>query len=442
LSFLGLSSQVRFQDNQAAKFSIGLMTTLRLLCGQAVKHCQTSLLAESLPQSDWVVRETSVIPMGLEHNFNDRPLLEVIALLSSRGESGRLKITGTTRGAFFFRRGKLVDAHMGPFSGFQAVNLAVSVGPVKLSFDRSIESRLSNFHLASERQILKARFGIEAADPKAEGSSPIDQQEPRLQPTRPAEALSKVVTAATRREATASAVANSRKPERPTNLPRTVQTIAPAEKPTDKIEPKLREREIISLPTRLHESSPQRKFAAVAGFAVFGLIVPVSVALVSHWTSSPEARSQLAQPEASAVVTNPSAAESPQPAPSLETRPQKVDDSHVISRQSPAQVASDTLETAPLTTPAKAQPAAEETVSVPAKSAQSPAPTEPDRVLSQTIAVVVEINEGHVTEAYVKTPQHGMAAYEATALRLARQRRFPKGTNRRETINLQVTRER
>ena len=79
---------------------------------------------------------------------------------------------------------------------------------------------------------------------------------------------------------------------------------------------------------------------------------------------------------------------------------------------------------------------------MPAKSAESPAPPEPAQAASQTIAVVVEINEGHVTEAYVKTPQHGMAAYEATALRLARQRRFPKGTNRRETINLQVTHER
>ena len=418
------------------------MTTLRLLCGQAVKHCKSSLLAETLPQSDWVVSRNTVLAMGIEHNFNDQPLLEVIALLSSRGESGRLKITGTTRGAFFFRRGKLVDAHMGPFSGFQAVNLAVSVGRVKLSFDPSIESRLSNFHVAAERQILKARFGIEAADPKAEESLSSDQQEPVPHPTRTAERLSEVVTAATRREATTSTAANSFPTERSTSLPRTVQTISPADKPADKIEPKLREREIISLPGRLHESSPQRKLAAVAGFAVFGLIVPVSVALVSHWTSRSEARSQLSQPEASAVVTNPSTAESPQPIPSEETKPQKVEDPHVISRQSSAEMASVTSETSPLASPARAQPAAEETVGPSAKSAQSPASTEPEKMSSQTIAVVVEINEGHVTEAYVKTPQHGMAAYEATALRLARQRRFPKGTNRRETINLQVTRER
>jgi hypothetical protein len=378
--------------------------------------------------------------MGIEHNFNDRPLLEVIALLSSREESGRLKITGTTRGAFFFRRGKLVDAHMGPFSGFQAVNLAVSVGRVELSFDPSIPSQLSNFHVASERHILKARFGIEAADPKVEESAAIlDQQEPVVaKVTRPAELPGEVVTAAAKPEATVSTAAR-RQPERAQSIPRTVQTISPV----DKLEPKLREREIISLPRRLHDSSPPRKFAAVAGFAVFGLIIPLSVALVSHWTNSSEARPSLvAQPEPAAGVANPSAAESSQTIPSEEIKPASLEEPHVISRQSPIEIASDASESTTSPSPAKAQPAAEEAVNVPAKSSESPVPTEPAQAASQTIAVVVEINEGHVTEAYVKTPQHGMAAYEATALRLARQRRFPKGTNRRETINLQVTHER
>jgi hypothetical protein len=346
--------------------------------------------------------------MGIEHNFNDRPLLEVIALLSSREESGRLKITGTTRGAFFFRRGKLVDAHMGPFSGFQAVNLAVSVGRVELSFDPSIPSQLSNFHVASERHILKARFGIEAADPKVEESAAIlDQQEPVVaKVTRPAELPGEVVTAAAKPEATVSTAAR-RQPERAQSIPRTVQTISPV----DKLEPKLREREII--------------------------------ALVSHWTNSSEARPSLvAQPEPAAGVANPSAAESSQTIPSEEIKPASLEEPHVISRQSPIEIASDASESTTSPSPAKAQPAAEEAVNVPAKSSESPVPTEPAQAASQTIAVVVEINEGHVTEAYVKTPQHGMAAYEATALRLARQRRFPKGTNRRETINLQVTHER
>jgi len=70
------------------------------------------------------------------------------------------------------------------------------------------------------------------------------------------------------------------------------------------------------------------------------------------------------------------------------------------------------------------------------------APPEPSaKPSSRTIAVVVEIEEGRVTEAFIKQPQRELAAYEATALRLARQRRYPKGTTRRETINLPVTRE-
>jgi glucose/arabinose dehydrogenase len=122
-----------------------------------------------------------------------------------------------------------------------------------------------------------------------------------------------------------------------------------------------------------------------------------------------------------------------------EIKPQTSEAAPATPRKSTTEPAS---ETKTLTSPAQRQTLTEATVIAAAKPKQAPAEAEPTKSSSQTIAVVVEINEGHVTEAYVKTPQHGMAAYEATALRLARQRRFPKGTNRRETINLQVTRER
>ncbi len=69
-------------------------------------------------------------------------------------------------------------------------------------------------------------------------------------------------------------------------------------------------------------------------------------------------------------------------------------------------------------------------------------PVEPPvKPSSLTIPVVVEIEEGRVTEASIPQPQRGLAAYEATALRLARQRRFSNNTTRRETITVHVTRE-
>ena len=98
---------------------------------------------------------------------NNQGLLEVIAILASRAESGRLQITvGGSRGAFFFKKGELVDAHMGPFSGFPAVNLAVSLGEATLQFDTSIQlpTSTSTFIASRDRVLLKERFGIETID--------------------------------------------------------------------------------------------------------------------------------------------------------------------------------------------------------------------------------------------------------------------------------------
>jgi TonB family protein len=100
----------------------------------------------------------------------DRPLdthrlLDAIAAITSRHESGRLQFTASgSRGAFFFLEGKLVAAHMGPLSGFAAVNLAVSMGEGNLNFDSSIQPAASTFTAINERVLLRERFGIETVD--------------------------------------------------------------------------------------------------------------------------------------------------------------------------------------------------------------------------------------------------------------------------------------
>lgn len=97
----------------------------------------------------------------------DRPLdtdgiLDAIAAITSRRESGRLQITVSgSRGAFFFKNGKLVDARMGPFSGLPAVNHAISMGKANLNFNSRIQPPASTFIAMEERVLLRERFGIE-----------------------------------------------------------------------------------------------------------------------------------------------------------------------------------------------------------------------------------------------------------------------------------------
>ncbi|MEP6719580.1 MAG: TonB family protein [bacterium] len=103
----------------------------------------------------------------MDTTLNNGDLLAVIATLTSRRESGRLQINVSgSAGAFFFKNGKLVAARMGPFSGFPAVNYAVSLGKATLKFDSSIvPPALPSTDIAiNERVLLKERFGIEASD--------------------------------------------------------------------------------------------------------------------------------------------------------------------------------------------------------------------------------------------------------------------------------------
>jgi hypothetical protein len=67
----------------------------------------------------------------------------------------------------------------------------------------------------------------------------------------------------------------------------------------------------------------------------------------------------------------------------------------------------------------------------------SPEPTAARKEFVE-IAVELKIEAGRVVEAHVGNRQPGAEAFEATALHIARQRRYPPGTSRTETLVLRV----
>jgi hypothetical protein len=67
----------------------------------------------------------------------------------------------------------------------------------------------------------------------------------------------------------------------------------------------------------------------------------------------------------------------------------------------------------------------------------SPEPTAPRKEFVE-IAVELKIEGGRVSEAHVANRQPGAEAFEATALHIARQRRYPAGTSRTERLVLRV----
>lgn len=57
---------------------------------------------------------------------------------------------------------------------------------------------------------------------------------------------------------------------------------------------------------------------------------------------------------------------------------------------------------------------------------------------TQTVKVVLEVEGGRVTRASVAEHRPGMEAYEAAALRTARQRRYPAGVSGQDTVSVTV----
>jgi cytoskeletal protein RodZ len=92
----------------------------------------------------------------------------------------------------------------------------------------------------------------------------------------------------------------------------------------------------------------------------------------------------------------------------------------------------------PLTAPkaeATSSPAA------PAVVAEAPRPSpQPSTIRKEFVEVAVQltIQDGRVAEAHIGNRQPGAEAFEATALHIARQRRYPPGTSRTETLVVRV----
>lgn len=104
-----------------------------------------------------------------------RTVLDVLKHIASNRETGRLELNASgTYGTLLFNEGQLIDARLGSLSGFQAVNAAVSLRDVEMSFDHVAPASHSSTINASERVVLQRFFGIEAA----EIEEPRDQVEP------------------------------------------------------------------------------------------------------------------------------------------------------------------------------------------------------------------------------------------------------------------------
>jgi hypothetical protein len=101
----------------------------------------------------------------MSHSNNDQGILRVIQSIASNRESGELEIISSRNlGTLRFSKGKLIDATLGMLSGFQAINAAISLRDVQLSFKPLTSAPRPGSIAPNERRVLQSFFGIEAAD--------------------------------------------------------------------------------------------------------------------------------------------------------------------------------------------------------------------------------------------------------------------------------------
>jgi hypothetical protein len=75
-----------------------------------------------------------------------------------------------------------------------------------------------------------------------------------------------------------------------------------------------------------------------------------------------------------------------------------------------------------------------------AEEKTAPQPVAETQPAAQPIKVVMQIENGRVLKASIANPKAGMNSYEALALRIARQRRYPATMNGGETVTINVNR--
>jgi hypothetical protein len=416
--------------------------------------------------------------MRLQGHLTDYPLRDLLTILTNRRETGRLQIDFESAAAVFhFKGGKLIGARVGPLEGFSAVNLALSLAEAPFHFEALATAPEPTINNPSERLMLTRLLNIRVEDGvksdsreplpsrtrrpinkqdeigRAEtGGLPVSNNPVRILPTaketlthvrrhapvastgaiintnRMLAAAKETLIYVRRRARAASAVA----------IINTNRMLAAAKETLTYVHRRAQAASAAAIinTNRMLAAAKEtltyvhRHALAASVAAVLLLVVPAVIAITVR-LGRDDGRPG---PAVFAQASNHAPAS---PADSGQSRANKsekpTDNSRHTAQEPTAKPKSPTpkLKMAP----SSAAPA---NMSSDQKSLP-PNEQSPPQNSSKLIVVVVQIEGGRVTEAYVKDHRPGLEAYEATAIRLARQRRYSNDKIGTQTTVVKVT---
>ncbi|HEX8162356.1 MAG TPA: DUF4388 domain-containing protein [Pyrinomonadaceae bacterium] len=344
----------------------------------------------------------------LTGHLDDRPLPDLVRTLRAQRKSGRLQVEyPDAPGAFFFEDGQLVDAQLGSLRGVEALYAALSlrgaafnfnplVRPPERSIDRQGQKFISDLVEVPRRENL--------SEIRAVGRELREQQSaPRELPPAPQTALVRLEPAA------AAALT------------------APLEARLEAVE--------LAIASASRRFSRERLVYMIAIAFLVGLTVVTALQAIFTPIKSgpaPVAAQANAKPDAANGSVAAVAADATRAAATTQAGVNKVEAERAAPPQS--------------TGAAKKTEAAARPATPAAQSAQSAAPQRDARTAAQgsparggyVVNVLMEVKDGRVAEARVLNPRPGAGAYEALALRMARQRRYPDNFTGGDTWKIRV----
>jgi uncharacterized protein DUF4388 len=340
--------------------------------------------------------------MKIQGHLSDCPLPDLLAMLANRGESGCLQVGfKPVPGIFYFKDGKLVQARMGRLEGFSAVNVAFSMAEAPFHFDNLVLPEESTINDQNERHLLSGLLGIRVSDREethdgSESSMPVPVSTPA--PSVPV----------------GSNPTNNRSlANKDIRLVRTIRSQALSHQ-------KLAASGLTMLLIAV---------LALIGFAVrFGRGNAANPATLGQTADSGDSTSSPPN------TMQPGENRKP-PAVSIDKPGHPITGPVAVNTRTLAAQAKDAASDRPVH--------AEQSIPSRAESDQKMTPPEEPRQsagTSKIITVVVQIEAGRVTQAYVRDHRQGLEGYEATAIRLARQRRYSTRMTGKETVVVEVTR--
>jgi Domain of unknown function (DUF4388) len=348
---------------------------------------QESTFVENIERTQFVV---------LTGHLDDQPLPELIRRLRVQRKSGRLQVEYRDGpAAFFFEDGQMVDARMGDLRGVEALYAALALEGASFNFnplvrppERSIDEQGRRF----VEDLADSRGREPLAGLRGEGRRPERGEGRGLE----------------RIEGRGLDVANAPQlhlQQTPRALPSAAEITAPLEERLTAVEGA-----IVSASRRF---SRERLFYAV----LIGFLVGLSLITTLNLLYGPFFRRP--RPATTAAAPQPA----PQPAPraaAAEPAP------------SPAIANSRAPEAAPSTEASAKVPSAAAVIGSRRIDGVSEARRE------YVVEVLVEVKDGAVTDARVWNPRPGAGAYEAIALKMAKERRYPPTFTGGERVKVRV----